>query len=176
MVAANIEAGVVGIVRIAGAGQVDAADRRIAGVEHHHRAAVAGVDGDLAAAVDGQRLVDGHRAGVGAGRRFEQGAGGRLVDQVLEGLEAMHALVAFVQHEGRLRAVDIGAGAHAGRHVGLRLGIAGGQDQQERGGQAQPGQLVQAAHVDYSAVPSRNCLRRMSRASIMQMKIATSRP
>ena len=87
----------------------------------------------------------------------------------------MHALVALVQHEGRLRPVDIGTGAHAGRYLGLRFGIASGDNQQQRSGQAEPGQSGQVGHVDYSAVPSRNCLRRISRASIMQTKITSNR-
>src|SRR6185369_13730373 len=75
VVAAHVEAGIVGVVRIAGAGQVQAAQHGIAGVEDHHRALVAGIDGDLVAALDGQRLVDDYRAGVDARRRLEHRTG-----------------------------------------------------------------------------------------------------
>ena len=40
MVAAHVEAGIVGVVRIAGTGQVQAANHRMVGIEHHDRAAI----------------------------------------------------------------------------------------------------------------------------------------
>ena len=50
-------------------------------------------------------------------------AGRRRIDQFLEGLQAMDALVALVQHEGRLGAVDIGAHAAVGGAVDLARGF-----------------------------------------------------
>ena len=74
VIATYIEAGVVGIVRVAGTGQSQAANDRIAGIQHHDRPLVAGINGHLAAAVNGNWLVDGYRASVDAGRRFQDGA------------------------------------------------------------------------------------------------------
>ena len=135
--AADIEAGIVGVVRIAGSRQAQVADRRVVGIEHHHRALVAGIDDHLATAVDGQRLVDHHRAGVGAGRGLEHGAGFGLVDQILEGFQAMHALVAFMQHVGRLWPVDVGTDAHAGGYLGFRFALR--KYREQGGSQGQPG-------------------------------------
>jgi hypothetical protein len=72
-VAAHVEAGVVGVVRIAGTGQVQPAQHGAVGLQGKHRAPVAGIDGDLAAAFDGQRLRHHHRTGIapGGGRRVE---------------------------------------------------------------------------------------------------------
>ena len=86
MIAAHIKAGVIGIVRVAGTGEVDPANDGIAGVQHHDRASVSRVDCHLAAAIDGQLLVDGDRARIIAGRWFEYRTWFGTVNHILKGL------------------------------------------------------------------------------------------
>ncbi len=157
------------------------------GLQLEHRALVAGVDGDLACPIDGQRLVEHHGAGIDARRRLQHRAGGRRIDQLLEGLEAVHALVALVQHELRFGPVDIDARrvAHVGRRADLwrldrafvdaapaELAAGLGRDQQCRYAQRQ--QRQQGADRFHSAVPSRICLRRSRMASASAAKVTSS--
>ena len=106
VVAAHVETGIVGVVRLAGTGEMQAAQHRIAGIERHHRALVAGINGHLPAAIDGQRLVDADRPGVVARRRTQHRTRRGLVHQVLKRFQAVDTLVALDQHEDGFRAVD----------------------------------------------------------------------
>ncbi len=143
-VAAHVEAGIIGVVRIAGTGQVQPAQHRTIGLEGEHRAPVAGIDGDLAAAFDDQRLGHHHRPGIAARRRTQRGTRRRRIDQVLEGLEAMDALVALVERKGGLRPIDadprcrgqIGRRPQGRRLVFVAIGRAG---YQQRGNTEQQG-------------------------------------
>ncbi len=59
------------------------------GVQDHHGALAAAVDGDLAGAVDGQGLVQNHWAGVGPRLRGQDSPG---LGRIHQGLEARKAL------------------------------------------------------------------------------------
>src|SRR5574343_34365 len=136
VVAAHIEAGVVGVVRVTGAGQMNAANDRVAGIQHHYRALVTGIDGHLAATIDGQWLVDGHRAGVDARWRLQDRAGFGFGDQCLKGFQAVDTLVTFHQHEGGFGSVDGDARgcAQVGIATELLFGVADGAGEDGRKG------------------------------------------
>ena len=142
LVASHIKARIIGVMRVAGAGQMQAAQNRVAGIQHHDRASVSRINRHFATAIDGQRFVDDDRAGIVARWRLEYRTGGRTVYQVLKRFEAMNALVALVQHKSWLGAVNIGAGTHTGGYFGLLLAFATGEHQEKRSGQAQPGQMM----------------------------------
>ena len=76
---------------------MQSAQRGTIGLQHEHRSLVAAVDGDLAAAVNHDRLVHQHRSGIEAGLGLERPAGGSGIDQLLEGHQGMDARVALVE-------------------------------------------------------------------------------
>ena len=105
-VPAYFQAGVLGVVRIARAGEMQAAQHGAIGGHGEHAALIAGVDGDAPRPIDGERLGQIHRPGIGAGRRAQQRAGGRGIHQRLERLQAVDAFVPHIERVGRFRRVQ----------------------------------------------------------------------
>jgi hypothetical protein len=193
-VAADVQAGVVGIVRRTRIDEPQATQDGIAGSQHGDGPLAAAVDRHRAAAIDGQRLVDHQRPRVDARLGLRTEPAGACIDEFLQERQTGNAtgLVGIVHL--LVDAAPTGCGRR--RHV-AEAPLAGIEPSRSRpaplrrnavsASSAPPGvgtttrtrpQARPAAsrrpNIRYSAVPSRICLRRISSASRRQSMTPSS--